>query len=123
MVGRGSSKCGTQKIREILAIGGRNMPAEVKREPNGLPPSIAGMIAVSAMACQFSLLRLARARCETHPRDLIIPARQRLRQQRHEIARYSGMFYRCARRQRWRVVELPFLISQGPARRPRRKIQ
>ncbi len=27
--------------------------------PNGLPPSIAGMIAVSAMACQFSLLRLA----------------------------------------------------------------
>ena len=27
--------------------------------PNGLTPSIAGMIAVSAMACQFSLLRLA----------------------------------------------------------------
>lgn len=27
--------------------------------PNGLPPSIAGMIAVCAMACQFSLLRLA----------------------------------------------------------------
>jgi uncharacterized membrane protein YoaK (UPF0700 family) len=25
----------------------------------GMPPSIAGMIAVSAMACQFSLLRLA----------------------------------------------------------------